>query len=635
MRDQWARVWQSQIDAIDATDEHMDRTWAAILLLLLYRESQLRLAAVRRASKLPTTDNGRILWRPLGAISRFFRGVQADVQKFIRDSGLDLTGIDVRGGPVIPGRRIPDSVIARAMGQQAAATRAAWERTAAAIATAEKQALAEIATEAATAAGAASAAAEAKKAADAAAAAARAAETATRAGAKADAAASVADSAAAAAEDAAKAASKASKSSPGSAGAKAAGEAANAAADAAATASRDVAVARALADRAAKAAAAEQAKAAEAAKAAGDAAVAAGGDPVATISPGGWVAVILAGGSATATFSAVTSPGPTGRAGTWRLDPKALPDGVEMVLSDFNTTAATLRAAAGATVKPGLYPAGSLRWEGTNAQKPAAASVPVAVRVVAAKSGPAGVAAAAAAETEAAIARALAAEKEADLAAAESAAATAAVSATDDAMAAAEARARAAAVATDESDDFWRSWSDCLFNIARQLISQGNRFTEQMIRTASPRNTIDDLHAAAVGADKRATRASADGTNGWRLNHEHLRLSSVAHIRGLQRSLTVSNGLRSGTDLFRLDVPTSRLGAVGTTGIVGQNLWRVRTLDEWRAIQTRQNAKTISKSSFDTLGLGFGDVAFLVVVPAVLAKAAAEHGQKLRDRWGY
>lgn len=120
---------------------------------------------------------------------------------------------------------------------------------------------------------------------------------------------------------------------------------------------------------------------------------------------------------------------------------------------------------------------------------------------------------------------------------------------------------------------------------------------------------------------------------GFRMDRGRMRLSVVSHIRAAQRRRTISEATAQGITHFRLDVPQKYLGRIAPDGLLGRNLWRVRTIDEWQAITSSANAKQIGSSAFDTLGMGFGDVSYLVSVPAIYIDDAIAHGEKLRKRW--
>lgn len=119
----------------------------------------------------------------------------------------------------------------------------------------------------------------------------------------------------------------------------------------------------------------------------------------------------------------------------------------------------------------------------------------------------------------------------------------------------------------------------------------------------------------------------------WRMNRNNLFLSFAAHIRAVQRRRIVSEATAAGIVHFRMEVPRDMLGKVAPDGVMGRYLWRVLTLEQWRTIETRENSGRVASSAWDSLGLGFGDVSYLVPVPEIYYKEAVEEGRALRRRW--
>ncbi len=186
-----------------------------------------------------------------------------------------------------------------------------------------------------------------------------------------------------------------------------------------------------------------------------------------------------------------------------------------------------------------------------------------------------------------------------------------------------------------EDADFLEAVEDQTLNILRHIAFDGRRVTETLVRVTGRFNRPDDALDFLLGVgDRRRTRAPADATDeGWRTHRGNMRLSIAAHIRGVHRRRTVSEATDAGVSAFRLDVPERHLGKIDPTGILGPELWRVREMNDWLAIQSRANAGRVSSSAWDTLGLGFGDVSYLIAVPLIYRAAAEAHGEKLRRRW--
>lgn len=186
-----------------------------------------------------------------------------------------------------------------------------------------------------------------------------------------------------------------------------------------------------------------------------------------------------------------------------------------------------------------------------------------------------------------------------------------------------------------EDADFLEAVEDQALNILRHVAYDGRRVTETIVRVTGRFNRPDDALDFLLGkGDRRRTRSPTEATDeGWRTNRNNMQLSVAAHLRGVHRRRTVSEATEAGVTGFRLDVPGRHLGKVDPTGILGPELWRVREMDDWLAIQSRANAGRISSSAWDTLGLGFGDVSYLIAVPLIYRAAAEAHGEKLRRRW--
>ena len=174
-----------------------------------------------------------------------------------------------------------------------------------------------------------------------------------------------------------------------------------------------------------------------------------------------------------------------------------------------------------------------------------------------------------------------------------------------------------------EAEDLFEIETDALINIARNLGYHLDRVTETTLRLSgrfgTPSGIDDFLDGGGSGRP-------------WEMNRNDLRLSTTAHLRALHRRRTITEGIASGIAHYRLDVPTERLGMVTPTSLTGAHAWQVKPLSEWREIADRYNRPRVQASSFDTLGFGFGDMTYVVPVPAVFLNAAVEQGRKWRGR---
>lgn len=179
---------------------------------------------------------------------------------------------------------------------------------------------------------------------------------------------------------------------------------------------------------------------------------------------------------------------------------------------------------------------------------------------------------------------------------------------------------------------------EAAMNPRRNIRYEADRLTESTIgltsknaKRGSARDVVEYL--VGVQGDARKTRAANSRRGGWRLNENNMRLSVVAHIRAMHRRAMVTLARAHGITHFMMSIPARRRGRIAPTGACGQQLWRVRTWDEWLAVQTRANAGRIASSAFDSLGLGYGDCTYLVPVPAVYLDQARAYGERMRDKW--
>lgn len=163
---------------------------------------------------------------------------------------------------------------------------------------------------------------------------------------------------------------------------------------------------------------------------------------------------------------------------------------------------------------------------------------------------------------------------------------------------------------------------DALANIARNLRFDLERLYETTVRMTGPRSRPE------------AMRDYLGGQKPWSLNENNMRLSTSAHVRGIHRRRTVTEGTASGITHYRLDLPRQRVGDIGPGSQLSPYLWTVRPLSEWNDIADSFNRSRKSASSFDTLGFFHNDPSYVVPVPPVFLLDAEKHGAKLRKKWG-
>ena len=159
--------------------------------------------------------------------------------------------------------------------------------------------------------------------------------------------------------------------------------------------------------------------------------------------------------------------------------------------------------------------------------------------------------------------------------------------------------------------------ADGIENILRWLRQETRRFGEQVVRLTN-----------------RWTPTSEVGLSNqeWQIHRGNLRLSTTAHLRAVHRRATIGAADALGIQHFMVTVPRRRFGKIAAEGMLGRQLWRVRTLEEWSEVQRQANKGRRSSSSFDTLGLGYGDVSYLVPVPWIYRAAAIAFGLQLRKK---
>lgn len=175
---------------------------------------------------------------------------------------------------------------------------------------------------------------------------------------------------------------------------------------------------------------------------------------------------------------------------------------------------------------------------------------------------------------------------------------------------------------------------DSLINIARNVGYDLDRVTETIVRLSGRFNRPGDIadfldgNPEGLGARGRVSRPLLGQP--WQLNRNNLRLSTTAHIRAMHRRRTISEATAAGITHFRLDVPTSRLEMLTPGSLTGLHAWEIRTLEEWSDIAAEMNRGRIGASGFDTLGLGFGDMTYVVPVPAVFFIEAQRQAERFR-----
>lgn len=182
-----------------------------------------------------------------------------------------------------------------------------------------------------------------------------------------------------------------------------------------------------------------------------------------------------------------------------------------------------------------------------------------------------------------------------------------------------------------ELEDELEIGQDALINIARNLGYEFDRVTETIVRLSGrfsrPSDIADYLDGTPAG-----TRTRASTGQPWQVNRNNLRLSSTAHIRAAHRRRMISEATAAGVTHFRLDVPTRRLDLLTPSSVIGEEVWQIRTLQDWQDVASRLNRGRIAASGFDTLGLGYGDFTYVVPVPKVFLAEAEAQSRKWRRR---
>lgn len=171
--------------------------------------------------------------------------------------------------------------------------------------------------------------------------------------------------------------------------------------------------------------------------------------------------------------------------------------------------------------------------------------------------------------------------------------------------------------------------TDLLMNVWGNLGNEARRFTEQMLGLVTSFGTRDRALAHLDGPRPDGP----PGSEGWYANRNHLRKSVVEHMRGMHRRRTLTQATADGITHFRLDLPQSRLGRIAPEGAAGKQVWRVRTLPEWEAVQAAENASRNASSDFAGLGFGYGDLTYVTAVPREYLAAAQQQGDAWRRQY--
>lgn len=168
--------------------------------------------------------------------------------------------------------------------------------------------------------------------------------------------------------------------------------------------------------------------------------------------------------------------------------------------------------------------------------------------------------------------------------------------------------------------------TDLLMNVWGNAGNEARHFAEQMLglvtRLGTRPKALDHLDAERPDGPP--------GSRGWRTNRNIMRKSVVEHVRAMHRRRIVAGAVADGHTHFRLDVPKDRFGRVAPDGALGRQLWKVRTLSEWEAVQALENNGRNASSDFAGLGFGFGDMSYVVAVPREYLADAAQQGAAWR-----
>lgn len=172
--------------------------------------------------------------------------------------------------------------------------------------------------------------------------------------------------------------------------------------------------------------------------------------------------------------------------------------------------------------------------------------------------------------------------------------------------------------------------SDWVMNPLRAIWSEGFRLKEQVARLVTSKKTPRDALALLETEDAAGQREQGGP---WHMNRSTLRSSFQPHIRAIHRRRTISEAEASGVVHFRAEPPTAWRGRFAPDGILGDHAYRTRTADEWASISERLNRDRRSPGEWSTLGLGFGDVSYLIAVPMVYLAESIASGEAARSKW--
>lgn len=110
-----------------------------------------------------------------------------------------------------------------------------------------------------------------------------------------------------------------------------------------------------------------------------------------------------------------------------------------------------------------------------------------------------------------------------------------------------------------------------------------------------------------------------------------LDLSVASHPRSLQRLSVFDFAEAAGIEHFGMIVPTQMDLRISPSGVLSQQVGKVRTASEWLAIESRQNAGRRGLSMIFSLGLHHNDPHQMVPIPGALLAAARRQMRKYRE----
>ena len=189
----------------------------------------------------------------------------------------------------------------------------------------------------------------------------------------------------------------------------------------------------------------------------------------------------------------------------------------------------------------------------------------------------------------------------------------------------------------DQAGRFRQDLEDILIeaddNPIRGIHDGANRLMEDIISRTSVfarHGSARDVVHHMVGRDDGRTN---DPSIGWRLHRGRMWMAVLSHIRAIHRRRTVSEALANGITNFRMDVPRRMLGHFHPDGVMGRQMWKIRSFDEWREEARKANTGRVGSTAWDSLGLGFKDFSYLTPIPDIYMEEAQAQGAKLRAKW--